>query len=378
MPRRSLPSGLCRSPFRGPSTAGSCFTDDSANCRCARCSRRPSTTPKTASGMTQVIGHYWALNFPPIRKAARRREVARRTRQRQEDVSRRRARSGRGRGIQEPDLARTYRQIAEGGRAAFYEGAIAQDDRRVHRPHRRRPDRQRPCRAQGRVGRTGHRLGTAATPSRSFPPTPRGSRRFRCCRCWRGSTSPSMGHNSADALHLMVEAKRLAFEPCALLRRPRHGESAHRATRRRGIRRATRKADRPEARPPSVTAGAPALENGDTTYLTVADSSGMMISLIQSNYRGMGSVWCQTASVSCFRTAASSSLWNRDIRTFTPRQSGFSHDHPRLRPQRRKALAQLRSHGRRNAAAGPCADPHQHDRLRDERPRGRRRRALSP
>ena len=28
---------------------------------------------------------------------------------------------------------------------------------------------------------------------------------------------------------------------------------------------------------------------GDTTYLTVADASGMMVSLIQSNYRGMGS-----------------------------------------------------------------------------------------
>ena len=31
------------------------------------------------------------------------------------------------------------------------------------------------------------------------------------------------------------------------------------------------------------------LEEGDTTYLTVTDSSGMMVSLIQSNYRGMGS-----------------------------------------------------------------------------------------
>jgi gamma-glutamyltranspeptidase/glutathione hydrolase len=27
---------------------------------------------------------------------------------------------------------------------------------------------------------------------------------------------------------------------------------------------------------------------GDTTYLTVADANGMMVSLIQSNYRGMG------------------------------------------------------------------------------------------
>ena len=33
----------------------------------------------------------------------------------------------------------------------------------------------------------------------------------------------------------------------------------------------------------------PALEEGDTIYLCTADSNGMMVSLIQSNYRGMGS-----------------------------------------------------------------------------------------
>ena len=31
------------------------------------------------------------------------------------------------------------------------------------------------------------------------------------------------------------------------------------------------------------------IENGDTIYLTTADSEGNMVSLIQSNYRGMGS-----------------------------------------------------------------------------------------
>ena len=31
------------------------------------------------------------------------------------------------------------------------------------------------------------------------------------------------------------------------------------------------------------------LEDGDTIYLTVADNEGNMVSLIQSNYRGMGS-----------------------------------------------------------------------------------------
>jgi gamma-glutamyltranspeptidase/glutathione hydrolase len=41
---------------------------------------------------------------------------------------------------------------------------------------------------------------------------------------------------------------------------------------------------------PAPSAGEVKLESeGDTTYLTVADSSGMMVSLIQSNYRGMGS-----------------------------------------------------------------------------------------
>jgi len=39
----------------------------------------------------------------------------------------------------------------------------------------------------------------------------------------------------------------------------------------------------------SYEAGNPALEDGDTIYLTVADGAHNMVSLIQSNYRGMGS-----------------------------------------------------------------------------------------
>ena len=38
-----------------------------------------------------------------------------------------------------------------------------------------------------------------------------------------------------------------------------------------------------------VEAGNPALRDGDTIYLTTADAEGNMVSLIQSNYRGMGS-----------------------------------------------------------------------------------------
>jgi gamma-glutamyltranspeptidase/glutathione hydrolase len=45
----------------------------------------------------------------------------------------------------------------------------------------------------------------------------------------------------------------------------------------------------PEKAALSVPAGDPKLEEGDTIYLTVADADGNMVSLIQSNYRGMGS-----------------------------------------------------------------------------------------
>jgi gamma-glutamyltranspeptidase/glutathione hydrolase len=40
---------------------------------------------------------------------------------------------------------------------------------------------------------------------------------------------------------------------------------------------------------PSIGPGDPRLFDGDTTYFCAADSDGMMVSIIQSNYRGMGS-----------------------------------------------------------------------------------------
>ena len=55
------------------------------------------------------------------------------------------------------------------------------------------------------------------------------------------------------------------------------------------------------------------LSSKEATYLTVADSSGMMVSLIQSNYRGMGSGLCRMVSASCFRTAESYFLWTHLI-----------------------------------------------------------------
>jgi gamma-glutamyltranspeptidase/glutathione hydrolase len=99
----------------------------------------------------------------------------------------------------------------------------------------------------------------------------------------------AMGHNSADALHLMVEAKKLVYADRArfyadpdFYEVPVEGllSKTYAAQRRSTI-------DTFTARK-TVWHGDPYLEKGDTIYLTVADKNGMMVSLIQSNFAGMG------------------------------------------------------------------------------------------
>ena len=97
------------------------------------------------------------------------------------------------------------------------------------------------------------------------------------------------GPGSADALHLQIEAKRLVFEdraryyadPAAAALPIAHLLSPGYTAERRAL------IDRKSARA-GLGLGTMPVGN-DTTYLTVADQSGMMVSLIQSNYRGMGS-----------------------------------------------------------------------------------------
>src|SRR6185312_16306910 len=100
----------------------------------------------------------------------------------------------------------------------------------------------------------------------------------------------TMGAGSADALSAMIEAKRLAYEDLArwyadpaFARLPLKGllSDAYADERRKLI-------DCARANP-QFGAGDPRLHDGDTTYLAAADEDGMMVSFIQSNYRGLGS-----------------------------------------------------------------------------------------
>ncbi len=123
-----------------------------------------------------------------------------------------------------------------------------------------------------------------------LPPNGQGIAALQMLNILEGFDLRTMGFQSADAFHVMIEAKKLAFEDRAkfyadpaFAKIPLKGllSDAYAAERRKLIR-----MDRAGK---TFDAGNPALHDGDTIYLTTADSEGNMVSLIQSNYRGFGS-----------------------------------------------------------------------------------------
>jgi gamma-glutamyltranspeptidase / glutathione hydrolase len=123
-----------------------------------------------------------------------------------------------------------------------------------------------------------------------MPPNGQGIAALQMLNILESYDLAGMGFNSPDALHVMIEAKKLAFEDRAKFyadpefsKIPLKGllSKSYAAERRALIdmERAARTFD----------TGNPALHEGDTIYLCVADAAGNMVSFIQSNYRGMGS-----------------------------------------------------------------------------------------
>lgn len=97
-----------------------------------------------------------------------------------------------------------------------------------------------------------------------------------------------MGFGSVDYLHLLVEAKKLAFEDRAhFYADPAFSEIPTQWLISKEYAAERRKLVTPYKAARRYDHGVPNQPN--TIYLTVADSEGNMVSLIQSNYRGMGS-----------------------------------------------------------------------------------------
>jgi gamma-glutamyltranspeptidase/glutathione hydrolase len=188
-----------------------------------------------------------------------------------------------------PDLARTYRRLAEGGRDVFYRGEIADEVdafMREHGGYLRKADLE----AHHSTWVDPVSVNYRGYDVYELPPNGQGIAALQMLNILESYDLRALGRQSPETLHLMIEAKKLAFEDRAkFYGDPDFSEipldwllSEDYAAERRALIDPQRAAKRYDA-------GNPALQEGDTIYLTTADSEGNMVSLIQSNYRGMGS-----------------------------------------------------------------------------------------
>lgn len=126
-----------------------------------------------------------------------------------------------------------------------------------------------------------------------LPPNGQGLAALQMLRLLEGYDLAGAGFGSPNHLHWLVESKRLAFEDRArhyadpdFYQTPiDHLLGDQYTNERRDLIDDARAARHVEAGPAK-------LSHGDTVYLATADSSGMMVSLIQSNYQGFGSGLC--------------------------------------------------------------------------------------
>jgi gamma-glutamyltranspeptidase / glutathione hydrolase len=188
-----------------------------------------------------------------------------------------------------PALARALELIAKDGPKAFYAGPIAESivafsnenggffsmaDLASHRSEWVEP-----------IGTT-YRGVTLW----ELPPNDQGLAALEMLNILETFDLAAMGRDSADFWHVMVEAKKIAFEDRAkyyadpafakvpvegLLSKDYAAARAKLIDMRRAL--------------PRIEAGSPSLADGDTTCFSVEDADGNMVSMIQSNYTGFGS-----------------------------------------------------------------------------------------
>jgi gamma-glutamyltranspeptidase/glutathione hydrolase len=188
-----------------------------------------------------------------------------------------------------PRLADTLEQIANDGRDAFYKGDIA---RRIDAYM---TEQGGLLRYDDLASHYSEWVTPVSTNYRGWdiyelPPNGQGIAALQILNILEDYDIASMGFGSAEYLHTFVEAKKLAFEDRAKYYVDMDFAdvpvdtliSKEYASRRRALISPTTAAQ-------SYAAGDVKLKDGDTIYMTVADSDGNMVSLIQSNYRGMGS-----------------------------------------------------------------------------------------
>ena len=188
-----------------------------------------------------------------------------------------------------PHLANTLQAVAEGGRDAFYKGDIA----RVIGEYM--AENGGFIRYEDMAAHTGNWIDPVSSSYRGYdvwelPPNGQGIAALQILNILEGFDMAAYGFGSPEHVHLFTEAKKLAFEDRARFYADpdfvdvdiQHLISKEYAAERRKLIDMNRAAR-------EVPAGDARLNDADTIYLTTADEHGNMVSLIQSNYRGMGS-----------------------------------------------------------------------------------------
>lgn len=191
-----------------------------------------------------------------------------------------------------PLLANTLEKIAKGGRNEFYRGSIARDIDAFMK-------KQGGFLTYDDLSRHHSEwVEPVSTTYRGYevwelPPNGQGIAALQILNILEGFDIAAMGFGSAAYIHTFTEAKKLAFEdrakyysdPVFALTPVAQLISKKYAAERR-------KLINPEKAAKIYESGR--IEAGNTIYLTVSDKFGNMVSLIQSNYRGMGSGMCPT------------------------------------------------------------------------------------
>ncbi len=206
-----------------------------------------------------------------------------------------------GEAFRNPDLARTLEQVASGGRDVFYKGAIAKaiaDDLQK---------RDGFITAADLAAHKADWVDPIGTNYRGYdvyemPPSTQGFVALEMLNILEAYDIKGMGHNSADYLHLLVEAKRIGFAdraayladfdhvPASVLKALISKEYA--ASRRKEIDPAMAAK---EYKPGAFTSGTASQDAffdgrdlGDTIYLAAADGRGNAISFINSLFDTFG------------------------------------------------------------------------------------------
>jgi gamma-glutamyltranspeptidase/glutathione hydrolase len=191
--------------------------------------------------------------------------------------------------FQNPALAKTYRMIAEGGRDAFYRGQIAREIDAYMAEQGGFLTRE------DLAAHTSQWVTPVATNYRGYdvyelPPNGQGIVALQMLNILEGFDLRGMGFGSADYLHTLIEAKKLAYEDRAKYYADPDFYNFPGDTLLSDVyANERRELIDPERAARTYPAGDAVLEAGDTIYLTVADTDGNMVSLIQSNYGDLGS-----------------------------------------------------------------------------------------